>query len=482
MSTLARHATPQRAARDVLIQIVTRVANLALGVVVTALVARTLGGAGYGQWSVVLNVLAIVGYFASFGLEKVVLREAAAHPEREQEWMGAMMLVRLGLVVPVVVLSLITVLLLQRSHQMLIAGLILVVTMPFDGASVLSLVFQLRVNNRVPMVVLTLRSVLWGLAVLLIFWRGGGMIALAVAMAATNAAGTVVQTAAALRILPRWPRPSRAQLRTLLNVGIPLGLSGMLIVSYARVDQVIVYTIAGSRASGLYSAVYNVLDAAHFVPMSVLTTLTPIMAAAWPVDRERMLRVVRLAAELIAVGSFGALAFATVAATPLVRMIFGPGYGAAAPALPILGAAFIFIAFGYLNGSLLTVLGLQRRLLRISLVALLVNVAGNLLLVPLMGFMGAAWMTLVTEIVVCAGAVRVLLRELQLPLPRPGRVARTALAAFVLGAILWVLREAGAPLGALVAAACVCYPALLFALRALGAADVRVLLRRGPES
>ena len=66
----------------------------------------------------------------------------------------------------------------------------------------------------------------------------------------------------------------------------------------------------------------------------------------------------------------------------------------------MLAAAFVFISFGYLNGNLLVVLGLQRRLLRISLIALVVNVCGNLILVPLMGFMGAAWMTLATEVVV----------------------------------------------------------------------------------
>ncbi len=478
MSSPALQATRQRAARDVLLQVVARVGNLALGVVVTALVARTLGAVRYGEWATLLNVLAIVGYVASLGMEKVVVREAAAHPEREQEWLGAMMLLRLALLGPAVVLSLLAVLLLQRSDEMLVAGLIFVTTMPFDGTSVLGLVFQLRVNNLVPMVVLTVRSVLWAAAVAIVYWRGGGLVVLAIAMAATNAVGSLVQTVAALRILPRWPRPSRAQLRPLIHVGVPLAVAGILIISYARIDQLIVYSISGSRAAGLYSAVYNVLDSAHFVPMSVLTTLTPIIAASWPVERERMLRVVRIAAELLSVASLGALAFAIAAATPVVRAIFGPSYVHAAPALPVLGAAFVFISFGYLNGNLLAVLGLQRRLMHISLVALVVNVAGNLALVPLIGFMGAAWMTLATEVVVCALSLRAILRALEMPLPRLGRVGRTLAAAAILGGVLVGARQAGAPLAALVAIACAGYPSLLLALRALGPEDLRVLLRR----
>ena len=460
-------------------QVVVRVLNLGLGVVVTALLARTLGSDDYGQWSTIFVVLGLMGYLASFGMEKVIVREVAKAPELEHEWFGAMMLVRLILLVPAIVASLLAVLLLHRSHEMLIAGVILVLGMPFDGIGVVTLVFQLRIKNLVPMLVLTIRSVLWAIAVAIIYWKGGSMIALAIALVVTNAVGSIVQTGAALRVLERWPRPSRKQLRPLVRVGIPLGISGVLIISYARIDQVIVYSLAGSRAAGLYGAVYNLLDSAHFVPISVLTTLTPIIAAAWPADRERMLRVVRLAAELMTVASLGALAFAAVAATPLVRLIFGPDFVAAAPALPVLGGVFVFICYGYLNGSLLAVLGLQRRLLRISLLALVVNVAGNLILVPPFGFMGAAWMTLATEVLVCASSLRVILRELELPFPKPGRIGRTVLAASLLAGGLIVLRDVGAPLAALVAAACLSYPALLFGLRALEPADVRVLLRRG---
>jgi O-antigen/teichoic acid export membrane protein len=150
----------------------------------------------------------------------------------------------------------------------------------------------------------------------------------------------------------------------------------------------------------------------------------------------------------------------------------------AAPALPVLGGAFVFICFDYLNGALLVALGKQRQLLLISLAALVVNVVGNLVLVPAVGFMGAAWMTLATEVVVFAGGVWLIASTLELSLPRAGRLPRTLLAAALLAVALDALRLAHASLAVLALAACLCYPALLFALRALGVEDLRVLLRR----
>jgi len=479
MSTVARTANRQRAGRDIVVQLVARILNLGLGVVVTALVARILGSAGYGQWTTIFSILALTGYFTNFGMERVVVREAARDPEHEQEWLGAVMLLRLVLLAPVILLSLLAILLLKESNQMLASGVIVILTMPFDGVGAMRLIFQLRVRNTVPMLVLTLRSVLWGAAVVVIFNRGGDMVALAIAMAVTNGLGSIVQTIAALRLAGRWPRPSRKRLRPLVRAGIPLGISGVLIIAYANIDQVLVLKLAGSKAAGFYGAANQFLEQAHFVPIAVLTTMTPIIAASWPSDRERMLRAARTTVELLLVASLGGLALASVATTQVITLVFGSQFARAAPALPVLLGAFVFICIGYVNGSLVTAMGLQRRLLYISLLALVVNVVGNLILIPLVGFMGAAWMTLATEVVICGATYRLIRGELELHRPGVGRMGRTVVAALLLAGILSALKLASDSLALLVPAACVCYPALLFGLRALAPADVRVLLRRG---
>jgi O-antigen/teichoic acid export membrane protein len=478
MSTLARNATRQRAASDIAMQVLVRIVNLAMGAVVTALVVRTLGSAGYGRWSTLFAVMGIVAYFANFGMESVVLREAARDPEGEHEWIGSVVALRLMLLGPVMAACFGAVLALPHTEQMLIAGAILVVAMPFGGVSALGLLFQLRVDNRIPMLVLTIRSVLWGAAVVVIHIDHGGMVPLAVAMVSTNLVGSLVQAVAALRITERRPRPTMKHVRRLARISVPVGIGGLLIMAYAQIDQVIVYTISGSRAAGLYGSVYNLLNQAHFVPISILTTLSPVLAASWPADPARLRRTARLIGELLSVVSFGGLAFTIAASTPVVRLIFGPSFTAGAPALPVLLAAFVLISYGYLNGNLLFVLGLQNRLVRISVYALVVNVGGNLIMVPLFGFMGAAWMTLITEAVVFLASARLVAQELEISRPPVGRIARTALAAVVLGLVLGAMRLAGAPLGALIAVTALAYPALLFALRAIGVEDLQVLIKR----
>lgn len=457
-------------------QVVVRVLNLGLGVVVTAIVTRTLGSAGYGQWSTILTVLTLIGLCANFGAETIVIREAARDPDSEHEWLGAALMMRLFMVGPVVATAVAALVALHENEQMLFAGLILVITMPFSGASVLRVVFVLRVKNAIPMLVLTIRSVFWAIAVGVVFLIGGHLIALAIGMSASTVVGTVVQVVAARRVVDKWPRPSMGRVKELFKLSMPVGVAGMFVIAYGRVDQIIVFTLQGSTQAGLYGSVSNVLEQAHFVPISIITTVAPIIAASWPANRPRIFQAVRQATELMAMASFGVLVFLIVAATQVTRLLFGPAFLDAAPALPVLGGAFVFICFGYVLDNLLVVLGLQRQMMYLTLVALIINVAGNLVLVPAVGFIGAAWMTLATEVLVLAVDLLLVMRALQRPLPS-GRTGRVVLSAAGLYGLLAFLDGVGASLPLLVLATSLCYPALLIGLRALDIRDIRLLLR-----
>jgi O-antigen/teichoic acid export membrane protein len=467
----------RHASRDIAIQIFARVLNLALGIVVTALVARTLGDAGFGQWSTILVVVQLAAYFTSFGVESVVVRHAAAEPEREDDWIGALLVLRLLLSLPAIAIGLVAVLVVGESTAMILAGIILLAELPFNIGGSLRVVYELRVRNALPMIVLTLNSVLWAAAVVVVDVTGGGLIALAAAMTTVGAITATVQATAALRLVRPRARPSRQAIMEVARVGVPVGVAGLLVLIYARIDQLIVFSVAGSTEAGLYGAVYRIVEQAHFVPVSLMTTLAPIIAASWTVDRERMLRIARMASEYLAIGSLGGLAVSLVIAQQLTVLLYGQEFAAAASALPILAGSFVFICFGYLTGNMLLVIGLQRRLVTVGLIGLVINVVGNLLWVPSGGFMAAAWMTLITEAIVVGTTVLMVRRALHLGWPSPGRMPRIVLAALALGLGLAGLESAGLPFGWLLVSAALAYPLLLIGLGALDLRELRELLR-----
>ena len=84
-----------------------RIGNLALGVVVTLVIVRALGKAGFGEWSTIFAVTQIATNFGELGLPQVAVSRAASDPPRETQWLGALLSLRLALAIPDALLALV---------------------------------------------------------------------------------------------------------------------------------------------------------------------------------------------------------------------------------------------------------------------------------------------------------------------------------------------------------------------------------------
>ena len=472
--TDAAAVSGRRLTADIAVQLVGRILNLVLGVAVTIVVVRTLGEHRFGQWSTIFAVSDLAGYIGELGIDRVTVRHAAAEREKEPEFLGAMVSIRALLAIPVTLAFLAITLAISSDSTMRISSVILAVLLLMPPLSSLTVVFQLRVRNDLSMLVLTLTSVIWTASAVTISVLSGGMIAMALAFVASFMVTLAVQTVLVRRLATVRLRASRPLWKELARFAVPVGIAGMLTLAYGRIDQVLVFQLAGANDAGIYGAMYRILNTTAFVPMAVMTTLFPVLSA---VNRDEMRRLVHQACEYLAMASFPIFAFVLVASAEIVNLLFGPDFVQGHNALKILMGAFIAICFGYVGGSMIIVLRLQRIFIRYAVVALVINVGLNLIFVPKYGYIAAAWITLITEVVVQVLTLHAVFHEIELKL-KLGRFLRIAAAATGMALIVWALNVAGAPLSVLVVAAVATYPVLLLTLRAVAPSELRALVRR----
>lgn len=470
-------AGPMRAALDVGVQVLGRAGNLALGIVVTAVLARSLGRAGFGRWTTILLVGSLISALNDLGLTQVAVQRASM--DDDPGWLGALATLRTVISIPGALASVAAVFALADSQAMLAAGLIVSAQILLAGPSALGTVFQVRVRNDLGIVILTVNSLLWTVAVIVIGASGGGLVPFAVALVAVAVLSTGLQVGVGLRTMRVPLRGTRRRWRELARVALPLSIGSLLIVAYSRIDALVVYADAGTVAAGLYAAAYRILDQAAFIPMSLVTTLMPIVSRTHSASPEKTGRLLALTLDLMTMASLPALAFALTAGGPALRLVYGAGFGAAGGALAVLMGAFVLICGGYAFGVFTLVLGLQRSFVRYAVIALVVNLAANLLLVPVYGYLAAAWITLVTEALAVIPIGWTIVRRLHVRL-EVGRWARIALAASVAGLSVAGLRHVGVGVLGLMAACAVVHVAALFVLRALTVQEIRALLRREP--
>jgi O-antigen/teichoic acid export membrane protein len=464
----------RRLTADIGVQLVGRVLNLILGVVVTLVVVRALGEHRYGQWSTIAAVGELLGYLGEFGIDQVIIRQAAKDPEREPELLGSLVSIRFLLSIPVTIAFIAITLALSSSNAMRISSLIFIPLVLLPPLTSLAVVFQLRVRNDLSMLLLTLNSVVWTAGAAAVSVLSGGIVAMSVAFIGALVLTTVVQTIVVKRIARIQIRGSRHLWNELIRFSVPVGIALTLTFAYGRIDQILVFKIAGTDAAGVYGAMYRILNTTSFLPTAVFTTLFPVLSAS---DPARTRRLLQLSMEYLAMVSLPIFAFVLVAAEPVIRLLFGTEFLSGAATLRILMGAFVVICFGYVAGSMSIVLRLQKYFVRYALIALVFNVGLNLIFVPKYGFVAAAWVTLGTELMVEVLALGKVLRTIEMR-PELTKFIRVGAAVLAMGLIVWALRSAGAGLLWLAIAAALSYPALLIVLRAFSVKEITLLLKR----
>jgi O-antigen/teichoic acid export membrane protein len=175
--------------------------------------------------------------------------------------------------------------------------------------------------------------------------------------------------------------------RKLFHVGRWLVASSLLFAAHYRADVLMLSTLAGSIAVGIYNAAFVVASAVDFATLSLDTVLLPAYSAV-PTQatlrstaRRAAVRLLPVAVGLIPLG---------LLARPLALLLFGHAFGSSSTVLQLLipGVAATFLSQPFLVA--LYARGKVRSLVPLDAVVLALNLAANAFLIPRYGAPGAA--------------------------------------------------------------------------------------------
>ena len=176
----------------------------------------------------------------------------------------------------------------------------------------------------------------------------------------------------------------------------PMGVYMILFSGYDRaVDSILIKQMIGVTDLAFYGLAYkiygNLIQPAYFLINSV-----------FPLLSGKMENKKKLFWETTALMLLGALVVAPTiyfTAPMIIRVLAGNEFVRAVGVLRILLVAMVFAYIGHLVGFTLISKGKQKLILLIGIISLIVNIGGNLLFIPRFGIVGAAWVTVATEVV-----------------------------------------------------------------------------------
>jgi O-antigen/teichoic acid export membrane protein len=99
----------------------------------------------------------------------------------------------------------------------------------------------------------------------------------------------------------------------------------------------------------------------------------------------------------------------------VITLLFGDAYQASVRVTQVLFLSVPFLFAEFLANVVANALHLERRVLSITMWVVILNIGLNLIAIPMYGIMGAAWVTVVSQIFLTAGILTLVISKLYGP-------------------------------------------------------------------
>jgi O-antigen/teichoic acid export membrane protein len=369
--------------------------------VTAAAVARFLGPRSFGLYAGGTAAFNLGLGFCDFGFSSLLIREIARRPDETPELMGS------GLTAQMVWSTILTVVLFvtgaltggTRGEVMMILS----PALAFSGLAVSRQIFSARFRAK-PLLVMDVSTTLLQCAVMLVLVLLHAKIAV---LALNLCAWTCISSLAAIALARRQTpmvRPQRATILRFVRQAAPIGMASVLASLYFSIDLTLLGWLVKPAALGRYAAAVRLLSIIVMIPGFIMSAGIPGLARSSH-DRTQLTDFAATLARWISLSAAPCAAAIAVFASPILLLVYGHPYVSAAPLVRILMLASGLAFISNITGIVMVTLGIIRPQIIFNTVSLIVNVAGNFLLVPRYGILASAWLTVASETIIVAYGV-----------------------------------------------------------------------------
>lgn len=392
-----------------------KVLRMVVGLFVGVWVARYLGPEQFGLLSYAQSFVALFTAFATLGLDGIVVRELVKDESRREELLGtAFWLKVIGSVAVLLILAVAVNFTSNDKYTNMLVFIIASATI-FQSFNVIDMYFQAKVLgkyiafanslalflgssvkvalilNHAPLEAFALAVVFDGfiLAIGYVYFYGLSL------RAKRSNLHSDIQNAKFSIIPLKFKRQTAV---SLLKDSWPLILSGIVIMIYMRIDQVMIKEMLGAEAVGQYAAAVRISEAWYFVPMVITSSLFPAIINAKKQSEELYYaRLQRLYDLMVWIALAIALPI-TFLSNFVIYFLYGEQYTQAAGVLMIHIWAGVFVFLGFASGKWFIAENLQMLAFRRNFYGMVCNIVLNFILIPKYGVQGAAVATLMSQL------------------------------------------------------------------------------------
>jgi len=247
----------------------------------------------------------------------------------------------------------------------------------------------------------------------------------------------------------------------LLRLGFPFAINIILSLVYVRFDVLLLSILNGNLAVGFYVAATSLVIYINIIACVVNYSLLPILSREFLQDSRRVVAYVAKSIQYLMIPGFLITILLLALGDRILILIYGSQFVQSIVAVRLLAVIIPLRFISHSLGTALTAVDRQKSRSIATAIAAISNIGLNLLLIPLYGYMGAVYTSILTELILLICFVWFTGMNSWVMLNFRG-MAVPGLSALIVGCVALFLRTTNIHLFILLSLCCLLYASVLW--------------------
>jgi len=377
-----------------------RILGLVFALASVKLLTNYLGVVGTGEYNTITTYLNFFVVIADLGLFSVTVREISKKPEQEKKILANVFYVRLITALIASIIAGAIVFLTKYNDHIKIGTLIALGFLFFNLVwSIFDIVFQYRLKMQYSAIAEFLGKFVMLVALFLVIRNHGSFYWVVSTISISALAGFLIKWYFSGKFIKFHPEYDHKVASWIVKAAIPLGAVFIVNNLFFKIDTLMLFMIKGAAAVGIYSVAYKVLEVTIFAGSYFASSLKPTLSQNMDVDNKSVKKLINKSFSVMLLISFPIAIICTVFSKEIIIFLSNSDFVSGSKALVFLGFTLPLIYLDVLLGEILIAKDARKLLINIAIFILILNVVLNLILIPIFSFIGAAIVTLISELV-----------------------------------------------------------------------------------
>ncbi len=473
-------------AYNTIIQIVNKILVTLLALVVFGIITRELGIEGFGTYTTIITFLSFFGIMADLGLTLVSSQMLSqSKQDDEKEILGNLLTFRLVTATLFLGVAPLAVFLFPYTQEIKYGVAITTLAFLFIALNQVLVGFfqkQLRMDKVAISEVISKIVLIVGVVISIKLNKGINGILFVTVL--SSAVSFLINYIFAKSLLPFKLKFDFKIWKKIMILSWPLAITTTLNLIYLKSDTLLLSItpreseIGIIAEVGIYGAAYKVIDVLITFPFMFAGIILPILSSKWSSrDFGGFKKIIQKAFDIMMILAVPIIIGTQFIATEIVTCAAGNDFVLSGPILQVLILACGLIFFGIIPTHAIVAISKQKKLISFYLFTAITSLVGYLILIPIISYFGAAWMTVYSEAIVAFAAFYLLWKYVKF-IPNFKITFKAFLASIIMASFIFLIINYTRNISIILPISIITYFVSLYLFKGINKNDILILLNK----